>query len=134
MFFDPSLFASDRRQWFVGPVGEWLNAGSYGTRADFGAVVVARYQRARSNCMAPKTATKRVFLITDSDDPHADALTPHALLDPARSTLRVCSPPSLPLGLALSLTDICYHFISLNLLFVSRLDDTTGSDARTRSN
>ncbi|KIM74877.1 hypothetical protein PILCRDRAFT_800357 [Piloderma croceum F 1598] len=37
---------------------------------------------------APKTATKRVFLITDSDDPHADALTPHALLDPARTTLR----------------------------------------------
>ncbi|KIM88015.1 hypothetical protein PILCRDRAFT_3721 [Piloderma croceum F 1598] len=66
----------------TGAVGEWLNAGSYG------AVVVAGYQRARSNCMAPKTATKRVFLITDSDDPHADALTPHALLDPARNTLR----------------------------------------------
>jgi hypothetical protein len=95
MFFDPSLFASDRRQRFVGVVVEWLNAGSYGTGVDFGVFVVAGYQRARSNCMAPKTATKRVFLITDSDDPHADVLTPHAFLDPARTTLRVRSPPSL---------------------------------------
>jgi len=37
---------------------------------------------------APKTASKRVFLITDSDDPHAFAISPHALLDPARTTLK----------------------------------------------
>ena len=49
---------------------------------------VLRVGNVQTSLRAPKTATKRVFLITDEDDPHSGASKPK-LITTARTTLIV---------------------------------------------
>lgn len=46
--------------------------------------------RTNTICRAPKTATKRIFFITDEDDPHPGP-SGHRFITSARTTLIVCS-------------------------------------------